>query len=385
MRLRNVRSASVKNKRVLVRVDINAERDRRGRIRDTSRMEALVPTISWLRRHGARVVLLAHQGRPTGRTRSLSLRPYARPLARILHTPVTFLATPPSAATTRAAITKLRPGQVALLENLRFYPGEEKNQATFVRQLAAFGDLYVNEAFSVSHRAAASVVGLAKRLPAYAGLRLLKEIAILEQLRRHPRSPYVAVIGGAKISTKLLLIQQLAKRADAVVLGGALANTALQASGQPIGRSLAEPKLRASIRRMLQRASNIRLPVDVVVQRGRTSKTVQVAAVRPADRILDIGPGSLRVYAAILRSARTIVWNGPLGVYEQPPFDRGTAAMARAIARSRARAVAGGGETLDAIRRQRLQKKFYWLSTGGGAMLEFLEGRTLPGLQALTR
>lgn len=388
MRMRSLRTASVRNQRVLVRVDLNIATNRRGQLRDQTRLNSILPTVHWLVKHGASVILLSHRGRPTKPNQRDSLRPIVAPLRRLLKQPIRFITTPPQSPATQRALATLQPGQIALLENLRFSPGEDRNTATFARQLAKLGDVYVNEAFAASHRTSASIVRLPKLLPSYAGLWLQQEVDQLSKLMQRPRRPYVAILGGAKISTKLKLVKRLLKQADHVLLGGALANTVLKAEGLAIGASLSEPSMLRQARGLSVNNKHLHVPCDVVVVRGHVHDQ-QRAWVRPVgwvareETIADIGPDTVELYSRIIRSAATIVWNGPMGVYEHPPFDRGTRAIARMVAKAGAKSIAGGGETVDAVAGQKLAKKFDWLSTGGGAMLEFLEGKHLPGLQAL--
>lgn len=387
MRLRDVRQAQVRGRRVLVRVDYNVELGSGGRPRDLSRLTATLPTLRWLLRHGASVILVSHRGRPHGRQPSLSLRPLIRPLSRLLGRPVRFFAWPLLSHELTAATAQLAPGQVVLLENIRFEAGEEENSNRVAKRLASLCDVMVNDAFADSHRVHASIVGVAKLRPAYAGLLVQTEVKNLSTLLKRPARPYVAILGGAKISTKLHLIRKLMGQADKVLLGGALANTILQAEGQAVGASLTEPSMMAAAEGLTTSNNKLEIPCDVVVATKRRATVVQhVRAVGNIGRreiILDIGPDTTNLFTRIIRVARTIVWNGPMGIYELPPFSRGTRAIARAIARSRAQSIAGGGETIDAIRRTGTAKQFTFLSTGGGAMLEFLEGKKLPGLVAV--
>lgn len=386
MRLRELRTASVKNKRILVRVDYNVETVG-GRLRDTTRLERTMPTIQWLLRHGATVILVTHRGRPHGRQAALSLRPLVRPLARLIGQPVSFFSWPLFSHDLTAAMAQLRSGQVVLLENIRFEAGEEDNSPRVAKRLASFCDLMVNDAFADSHRAHASIVGVAKFRRAYAGLLLLDEVSTLSLLLTKPKRPYVAILGGAKISTKLGLITALLKKADHVLLGGALANTILQAEGNAIGASMTEPGILASLRGVSSTNKKLEIPCDVVVATKRSAavpRTVRaVGNIGRREIILDIGPDTVDLFGRVIAEAKTIVWNGPMGMYELRPFSRGTTALARRIARTSAMSVAGGGETIDAIKRTGSAQHFSFLSTGGGAMLEFLEGRTLPGVAAV--
>lgn len=317
-----------------------------------------------------------------------SMRPFLKPLAALIKRPVEFLPRSVMTAVGAHDAKDVRPGNVALLENIRFEPGESANNPRLAKRLASLADIWVMDAFANAHRAHASTAGVGKYVPGYAGLLMQSEVAHLTKLLRGVKRPYVAIFGGAKISTKLGLIRTYLKKADRVLLGGALANTILEAEGLHIGRSLNEPTMRSLAKGLTVSHAKLAIPVDVVTA---TSVGSRRRVVRPVghigkqERILDIGPDTIKLFAAVLRTAKTIVWNGPLGLYEVQPFDRGTKAIARLIARSRAYSVAGGGETLDAITSQRLGRQFSFLSTGGGAMLEFLEGKTLPGVRAVMK
>lgn len=388
VKLRDIRTAAVRGKTVLIRTDYNIETDGRGRPRDTTRLRATLPTLRWLLGHGAAIIIVSHRGRPRGRQSSLSLRPLVAPLSRLLGRRVIFLSGPLFSRVLSDALAKVKPGQVVLLENIRFEPGEEENGTRVARRLASFAPIVVNDAFADSHRAHASIVGLARFRSVYAGLLLQDEIKHLSILLRHPTRPFVAILGGAKISTKLSLIRMLLRRADRVLLGGALANTILQAEGLAIGASLTEPSMRAAAKGLSATNRKLEIPCDVLVstsKRGRGQPTVRaVGNIKPKEIILDIGPDTMDLYRRVILQSRTVVWNGPMGRYETRPFDRGTRAMAKAIAESRATSVAGGGETLDAIQQTGTAKAFTFLSTGGGAMVEFLEGKKLPGLAVVT-
>lgn len=371
------------NRRVLVRVDVNVEL-LGGRVRDMSRLQAVRQTVRWLVARRAKVILVAHRGRPVGRQLSCSLRPLVRPLTKAVGVPVTLVAARIGSAALRKKISALEPGQVVLLENIRFEPGETKNDTRLARTLAGYADIAVNEAFADSHRAHASITGLAKFVPMVAGFQLARELRSLKRWLGKPKHPYVAIVGGAKISTKLGLVRRLLTRADAVLLGGALANTVLKAEGVAVGASLIEPDMLRAAHGLKTTNAHLHIPVDVFVARAGGQKPIRraVGNVQPSERILDIGPDTIDLFGRVLRTAKTVVWNGPMGVYERPPFERGTRALARLMAKQSAINIAGGGETVDAIRRQKLDTKFTFLSTGGGAMLEWLEGKTLPGISA---
>lgn len=388
MQLRQIQNTKVRGKRVILRVDYNVEVEKNGRLRDLTRIEATMPTLRWLLKNGAQAIIVSHRGRPQGRQKELSLRPVVKPLQRLVKQSVVFIDAPIFSQACQKAIHQAKKSNILLLENIRFERGEEKNSSILAQRLASFADIAVNDAFADSHRAHASIVAVAQHLPMYAGLLLQKEISVLSSLLEKPARPYVAVIGGAKISTKLHLIKKLLKQADMVLLGGALANTLLRAEGVAVGASLVEPSMIKMAKGLRSTNSKLEIPCDVVVQTKKknrlTTRTAAVGNIQPTERILDVGPDTIELFRRVLMTAKTVVWNGPMGVYEQPPFDRATIALAKVIATKKIISVAGGGETIDAIRRSGASKKFSFLSTGGGAMLEFLEGKTLPGVRAVT-
>ncbi len=385
----------VDGKTVLVRVDFNVPLQD-GRVGDATRIARSVATIEELARRGARVVLISHLGRPQGaRVPELSLAPLVGPLSERLHGGRVVFGAECIGPEAEAALAGLEPGQVALLENLRFHPGEAANDGDFAADLARLGDLYVDDAFAMAHRAHASVDALARLLPAAAGRLMQAELDSLSGALERPRRPLAALVGGAKVSTKLALLGNLVAKVDALVIGGAMANTFLHALGTEVGASLCEPDLAASARALLDRAQAIGcevvLPVDALVAAelapDAPTETVPIAQVAPDRRILDIGPETARAICAQLAACRTLVWNGPLGCFEVPPFDAGTnrvAAEAAALTRAgRLFSVAGGGETLAALAHAGAAQDFSYLSTAGGAFLAWLEGRTLPGVTAL--
>ena len=382
-------------RRVLVRVDINVPMAE-GRVTDDTRLRAVLPTIRDVLAGGGVPVLLAHLGRPKGQAvPALSLAPVAEALGALLDVPVAFC---PSCIGPRvaAALESLPAGGVLLLENTRFHAGEESNDADFAAALAENGDLYVNDAFSAAHRAHASTEGIAHLLPSAAGRQMEAEIAALEAALTDPARPVTAVVGGAKVSTKIDLIANLLARVDSLVIGGAMANTFLAARGHGVGRSLSEPDLAGTARDILARAEAagiaVILPSDAVVARelraGAAHETVPVGGVPEESMILDVGPETVEAVRATLAEARTLVWNGPLGAFETPPFDAGTVAAARAAAEltgaGRLMSVAGGGDTVAALNAAGVTQQFSYVSTAGGAFLEWLEGRTLPGVAALS-
>ncbi|HLZ08552.1 MAG TPA: phosphoglycerate kinase [Chloroflexota bacterium] len=378
----------VDGKRVFVRVDFNVPLDEIGQISDDRRIREALPTIKYLIDRGARVVLGSHLGRPGGKPDpALTLRPIADRLTQLLGKPVTFV--PETVGPTAiASVRRLEPGQVALLENLRYSAGEEKNDAKFSDQLAELADIYVNDAFGTAHRAHASTVGITKSLPSVSGFLMEKELRALGDALEAPRRPLVAVIGGAKISSKIGVIRNLLPRVDALLIGGGMANTFLKAAGCEIGRSLVENDQLDLAREIAEFAGpKIVLPVDLVVaDRAEPGSATEVVAIDrvPGERmILDIGPRTAARFAEIIGSAGTVIWNGPVGLAEIPAFAEGTLVTARALAASPATSVVGGGDLVAALDRLGLSDRMSHVSTGGGASLEFLEGKSLPGVAAL--
>ena len=383
-------------KRVLVRVDINVPM-RDGRVTDDTRMRAIVPTLQDILAAGGRPILLAHFGRPKGKpVPELSLAPLAGPLQDVLGVPVRF--SPDCVGVeAEAATAALPPGQVLLCENTRFHPCEENNTGAFAAELARMGDVYVNDAFSAAHRAHASTEGVARLLPAAAGRLMQAELAALERALTNPAHPVIAVVGGAKVSSKLELLGNLIPKVDQIIIGGGMANTFLAAQGIDVGKSLCEHDLAATAREIMARAKaagcELVLPTDVVVAREfKAGAASQVVAARdcPQDAmILDTGPASVADIRARFASAKTLVWNGPLGAFEIAPFNAATDAAALAAAdlteAGRLLSVAGGGDTVAALNASGAAARFSYVSTAGGAFLEWLEGKTLPGVAALER
>jgi phosphoglycerate kinase len=388
-----IRDVDVAGKRVFVRVDFNVPLED-GKVTDDSRIRAAVPTIHYLLTHGARVILASHLGRPDGKVQDgLRLRPVAERLSQVLgrNVPVTGDAL---GIGTVDAVKRLRNGELLLLENLRFHAEEEKNDPGFARQLAEYAELYVNDAFGTAHRAHASTVGIAQLLPSYAGFLMEREIAMLSRLLEDPAHPFAAIVGGAKVSGKLKVLDSLLAKVDVLVLGGGMANTFLLAQGKAVGKSLAEHDMVEEARRVLTAAEkakvNVILPVDVVVAkevtRGTEYKTIPAEKIPASWHIVDVGRATLHLMEEALADARTVFWNGPLGVFEIPSFAHGTRAIARFLAAradSGATVVVGGGDSVAAIQQQGLAERFTHISTGGGASLEFLEGRELPGVAVL--
>jgi phosphoglycerate kinase len=386
---RSVSDADVRGKRVLVRVDFNVPLQD-GEVADDTRIRAALPTIQLLLDRGAAVILASHLGRPKGKPDAkYAIAPAAARLAALLGTEV-LTAGDVAGPEAQAAARSLRPGQVLVLENTRFEPGEEKNNPELARSLAALADLYVNDAFGAAHRAHASTVGVADHLPAYAGLLLLKEVAVLSQLLEEPERPFIAILGGAKVSDKLAVISHLLTRVDALLLGGGMANTLLLAQDKEIGSSLAELDLVDQAKSLLSQARErnvaILIPRDVVVADAIDSAHASVVAsdrVPAGKAIFDIGPETVREYCTHVSTARTVFWNGPMGVFEKEPFAGGTLGLARCVAESPAFTVVGGGDSISAIEAAGVGDRIDHISTGGGASLELLEGRTLPGVAAI--
>lgn len=388
-----VRDFDPAGKRVLVRVDFNVPIED-GRVKDDTRIRASLPTLRYLLERGAKVILMSHLGRPNGKVvESARLRPVAQRLGELLRMNVPCTGDALGLGT-EDAIARLKPGQALLLENLRFHAAEEANDPAFAKALAAYGDVYVNDAFGTAHRAHASTVGIPSLLPAYAGLLMEREIVHLSRLLEAPERPFAAVIGGAKVSGKIKVLEHLMEKVDLFVIGGGMANTFLVAQGHGVGKSLLEKDRVDDAKRILaaaeERGVRILLPTDIVVAkevtRGAEHKVVPVHKIPNSWSAVDVGPASSAAFEEALGSARTIVWNGPLGVFEVPTFGDGTRAMARLLSRmaqAGTTVVVGGGDSVAAIEELKLAETFTHVSTGGGASLEFLEGQELPGIAIL--
>lgn len=385
-----VKDVDLRDKRCFCRVDFNVPM-KDGKITDDTRIKAAAPTIEYLIDQGAKVVLASHLGRPGGKiVPELRLDPVAARLGEILGKKVVKLndcVGPEVSVFVRA----MAPGSVVLLENVRFYPGEEKNDPGLAKDMAALADVFVNDAFGTAHRAHASTAGIAKYIPAYAGFLMEKEVSALGRLLENPDRPFAALIGGAKVSDKLAVLRNLLDKVDSLLIGGGMANTFLLAKGQSVGKSLAEPAMAEEARAILGKADTtgkkVLLPVDLVVaaspDAGGAAKTVKADAVPDDMMALDIGPETRRQYAAAVAASKTVFWNGPMGVFEVEAFRGGTMEMAAALAGVRGFTVVGGGDSLSAVEMSGLSRKIGHLSTGGGASLEFLEGKELPGVAAL--
>jgi phosphoglycerate kinase len=393
MRFRNLDDADVNGKRVLVRVDFNVPMHD-GEVADVSRIERNAPTITEIADRGGKVILLSHYGRPKGRDPKESLKPVVAAVARIIGRPIAF-ADDCIGEVAEQAVARLKPGDILCLENTRFYKGEEKNDPALAAALAKLGDIYVDDAFSVAHRAHASVEAIAHLLPAYAGRAMQEELAALEKALHTPQRPVAAIVGGAKVSTKLDLLGNLLNHVDTLIIGGGMANTFLAAQGEAVGKSLCENDLVQTARDILAKANSLKreivLPVDVVVAQTFTahapSRVVSVDAVGENDMILDIGPRTVEYVISVLARTNTLVWNGPFGAFEMEPFDNGTVEVAEAAAELTASgklvSIAGGGDTMAALNLAGVTGRFTYVSTAGGAFLEWLEGKVLPGVEVL--
>jgi len=396
MTFKTLDDADLSGKRALVRVDFNVPMHE-GEVSDDTRLQAAVPTIQKLRQGGAKVVLLAHFDRPKGKvTPSMSLEPIVPALAKVLGGPVAFAADCVGEAAA-AAVDALNPGDVLLLENVRFHAGEEGNDPTFAKALAANGDLYVNDAFSAAHRAHASTEGLAHVLPAYAGEQMRLELSALDKALGKPERPVLGIVGGSKVSTKLDLLSHLVTKLDKLAIGGGMANTFLYAQGHDVGASYCEKDMAETARDIIRLAGQhnckLFLPLDIVVAEkmapGAPARVRTLGAVDEHERILDAGPETVERLCRAMDNSKTLIWNGPLGVFEMPPFDKGTVTAARHAASlvkaGKLVAVAGGGDTVAALNAAGCADDLTFVSTAGGAFLEWMEGKTLPGVAALSQ
>lgn len=387
---KTIKDVDVSGKRVLVRVDYNVP-VKSGEVVDDTRIKETIPTINHLLYHGARIILMSHFGRPKGKVvEDLRLFPVAKKASEILKCQVKAL-NDCIGSSVEEQILKMKRSEILLLENLRFYKEEEENDLSFAMKLAKLGEVYVNDAFGSSHRSHASTSGIAKYLPAVAGFLMEKELKMLGHLLDNPSRPFIALLGGAKVSDKLPVIKNLISKVNAIIVGGAMAFTFLKAQGFPVGKSLIEPDLVDKVKDIMTEASKkdvcIYLPKDVAA--AEKPELLQKVETVPVEMIpqnlmgLDIGPVTCQFYRQLLLTAKTIFWNGPMGVYEVKPFDLGTIAMAQALADSGAETVVGGGDVVAAIDESGVKDKITHISTGGGASLEFIEGRVLPGVEVL--
>ncbi len=392
--VKSIADADVKDKTILVRADLNVPMEE-GRVTDATRIERFAPTVADLAGRGAKIVVLSHFGRPKGqRDKKFSLAPVAEALGKVLGREVKF-ASDCVGEVAEKAVWALKPGEVLMLENLRFHPGETENDENFARRLSVLGDIYVNDAFSVSHRAHASTYGITKFLPSYAGLSLMKELEALSAALDDPQRPTAALVGGAKVSTKIPVLENLMARMDQIIVGGGMANTFLLALGHDVGKSLAEPDFVPMAKDIMDKAKanncEIVLPSDATCARefkaGAEAKTCALDGVPSDAMILDVGPQSIADLKLRLQDLKTLLWNGPLGAFEIAPFDTGTVEIARAAAEltkaGKLTTVAGGGDTVAALNAAGVTGDFTYVSTAGGAFLEWLEGKELPGVKAL--
>lgn len=395
MTFRTLSSVDLDGKKALLRLDLNVP-IQDGKVSDATRIARVVPTVKALLQRGAAVIILAHFDRPKGRVvPEMSLKPVVPALAEALGQPVIFVFTDWADGNAQAAVKNARPGDVLLIENTRYAKGEEANDPAFSALLATLGDVYVNDAFSAAHRAHASTEGVAHLLPAVAGLAMQAELDALTAALEAPKRPVMAIVGGAKVSSKLDLLGNLTKKVDRLVIGGGMANTFLAAQGKAVGKSLCEHDLTGTAREIMANAASngceIILPVDATVasefKAHAQNRIVSVDAVSPNDMILDIGPATVALLKVALQDTRTVLWNGPFGAFELKPFDMGTNAVAIAVAEATAAgrivSVAGGGDTVAALNQAGAAERFTYVSTAGGAFLEWLEGKSLPGVEAL--
>ncbi len=392
MSLKTIRDVSLKDKRILVRVDFNVPVDEQGRVTDDARIRATLPTIRYILDQGAKAILMSHLGRPKGKVvEKLRMNDVARRLGELLGKEVQK-ADDCIGPEVEQAVSRLRPGDVLLLENLRFHPEEEANEREFARQLASLGDVYVNDAFGTAHRAHASTAGVAEFLPAYAGFLMEKEVKALGGILSDPGRPFIAVLGGAKVADKIGVLKNLVEKVNGFLLGGGMANTFLRAEGYSLGDSLVDEEHVKFAGEFLdgvrRRGIQVELPVDLVIARDGDEAATKVVSPREVPegwRALDIGPKTVERFTRILGNARTVFWNGPLGLFEKEAFARGSEAIARALTRPGIVSVVGGGDTLAVLEKFGLADKVTHASTGGGASLEFLEGRELPGVAVLEK
>lgn len=388
---KSIKDIDVAGKKVFIRVDYNVPMDKSGNITEDTRIRATLPTLEYLLSQNAAIIIASHLGRPKGAVvAEFSLAPVAKRLSTLIGRDI-IVAPDCVGATVEKMAKDLKPGQILLLENLRYHKEEEKNDPEFSKQLASLADVAVNDAFGVSHRAHASVEGITKYLPAVAGLLMEKEIIFVGQTVANPVHPFVAIIGGAKVSDKIGVIENLLKKVDTLIIGGGMANTFLAAQGYNIGKSLLEADKVELAKTLIiaakERGVNLLLPTDVVIAEkfaaDAPNKAVAVDAIDSEWMALDIGPNTAKAYATSLEDAKTVVWNGPMGVFEMDAFANGTETVAKAVAASSATSIVGGGDSIAALEKTGLSNKITHISTGGGASLEFLEGKVLPGIAAL--
>lgn len=391
MNKKGVKEVKVRGKRVLVRVDFNVPLDKQGKITDDTRIRAALPTIKYLVQEGARVILASHLGRPKGQVNpTYSLAPVAKHLSELLGQNVP-LARDCVGDAAMEPVSVLQDGQVLLLENVRFHAEEEKNDPDFARELASLAELFVNDAFGTAHRAHASTEGVTHFIPAVAGFLMQKEVEFMGNALERPERPFVAIIGGAKVSDKIGVIENLIEKVDVLIIGGGMANTFFKAQGYKVGKSLLEEEKVELAKQLIEKAKGkgvaLELPIDVVAATAFDANaphhTVSVSEIKDDEMVLDIGPASAERFAAHLATARTVVWNGPMGVFEMDAFAKGTERVAQAVANCTGTTIVGGGDSVAAVEKMNVADRMTHISTGGGASLEFLEGKVLPGVAAL--
>lgn len=388
--MRTIKDLNVKNKRVLVRCDFNVPLNEKGEIEDDFRIKQTIPTIKYLIKNGAKVILMSHLGRPEGKVvESLRLTSVQKKLAEYLDAQVAKAADCIGKEVEKKTI-EMKEGEILLLENLRFHKEEKKNYGNFAKEISKLADIYINDAFGVSHRTQASIIGVPKYLPSAAGLLLEKEIKILSRVIEDPWRPLVAIIGGVKIESKIKVIKQFLEKADHLLIGGKISNAILASKGICIGKPLPSKEVMKEIEKFKLTSTKLHLPVDAIASPDETGKFYTresaPARVRKDEKLLDIGPETIQIFSKIIKNAKMIVWSGPLGFFEEPLFEKGTKAIAEEIARNhRAFKIVGGGETVSAVSQFGLREKFDHISTGGGAMLSFLSGEELPGLRVLEK
>ncbi len=388
--MKTLKDLNVKNKRVLVRCDFNVPLNEKGKIEDDFRIKQVIPTIEYLVKKGAKVILMSHLGRPEGKVvESLRLTPVQKKLAEYLDAPVAKAADCIGKKIEKQTI-KMKEGEILLLENLRFHKEEEKNYGNFAKEISNLADIYVNDAFGVSHRAQASIVGVSKYLPSAAGLLFEKEVKILSRVLKNPWRPLIAIIGGVKIESKIKVIKQFLEKADHLLIGGKIANAILTVKGIYVGKPWPSKEAIKEIEKFKLTSTKLHLPVDAIASPDETgqfyTRELAPARVRKDEKLLDIGPETIKMFSKIIKDAKMIVWSGPLGLFEEPLFEKGTKAIAEEIAKNhRAFKIVGGGETVSALSKFGLREKFDHISTGGGAMLSFLSGEEFPGLKVLEK
>ncbi|MDZ7798305.1 MAG: phosphoglycerate kinase [Patescibacteria group bacterium] len=385
MRLKTFSKAKVKNKKVILRCGFDVPFSKKGKIEDDTRIKQSLPTIKYLIKNKAKVIIISHNGRPGGKyVKRLSMDEIGQKLSKFLRKKVKKL-DDCVGSKVKEKVAKMKPGSVILLENLRFHQGEKNKDPKFIQALVDLGEIYINDAFANSHRDHASMFGITHYLPSYAGLLVKKEINFLQKFIKKPKKPFVAIVGGAKISSKLKAVVSLFKKTDALLLGGALANTILKAKGLQVGQSLIEDNMIKKVKKMKLTDIRLKIPVDVVVARGKKAYQRPVGGVDEQEKIYDIGQDTITLYKEIIKKAGQVVWAGPMGFFEDKRFQKGSYAIAQAISRSSAVSLVGGGDTLDVLNELNLKNKISHISTGGGAMLEFLTKGTLPALKPLIK